>query len=214
MSPRRPRRSHASPARDADAARPARYLALISLLRSLAAAVIMVVLYFLMPLHPRRIDDAVGAQLVLGLALVGALLAWQVNAITRARYPRLRAMQTAATSVPFFLLLFATIAYLVGHVHPGSYSQPMTRLDALYFVVTVFTTVGFGDITPVSQVARSVTIVEMLGNLILLGLIARVVVGAVQVGLARKEEHADKTSDLARTQGVPDETPGRVVGEP
>ena len=31
----------------------------------------------------------------------------------------------------------------------------MTRTDALYFVVTVFATVGFGDITPVSETAGS-----------------------------------------------------------
>ena len=43
--------------------------------------------------------------------------------------------------------------------------QPLTRADALYFAVTVFSTVGFGDITPESEAARVVLIVQMLGDL-------------------------------------------------
>ena len=64
----------------------------------------------------------------------------------------------------------------------------MTRLDSMYFTVTVFATVGFGDITAVSQGARAVTTVQMMGGLVLVGLIARVIVGAVQVGRSRRDD--------------------------
>jgi len=57
---------------------------------------------------------------------------------------------------------------------PGSFSQPLTRVDALYFAMTVFTTVGFGDIAARSQVARVVVIVQMLADLVYVGLLARV----------------------------------------
>ena len=50
-----------------------------------------------------------------------------------------------------FLVIFAATHYLIEYRQAGSYSQPMTRLDALYFSTTMFTTVGFGDITPISN---------------------------------------------------------------
>ena len=60
----------------------------------------------------------------------------------------------------------------------ASFTQPLTRTDALYFAVTVFSRVGFGDITPKSEAARVVLIVQMLGDLALLGAGARVLLGA------------------------------------
>ena len=44
----------------------------------------------------------------------------------------------------------------------ASFTEPLTRADALYFTVTVFSTVGFGDITAKSETARVVLIVQML----------------------------------------------------
>jgi hypothetical protein len=46
--------------------------------------------------------------------------------------------------------------------------------------VTAFSTVGFGDITAASQPARLVVTVQMLLDLLVLGLGIRVIIGAVQ----------------------------------
>ena len=62
----------------------------------------------------------------------------------------------------------------------------MTRTDALYFTVTIFATVGFGDITAVTQTARVVTMVQMLLDLIVLGLLIRLVLSAVQTSQQRR----------------------------
>ena len=56
----------------------------------------------------------------------------------------------------------------------------------MYFTVTVFATVGFGDITAVTETARGVVIVQMLLGLVLVGVIARVIFGAVQEGRRRQ----------------------------
>ena len=55
-------------------------------------------------------------------------------------------------------------------------------LDALYFTVTVFATVGFGDIVATTQLARLVVTVQMILDLGVLGLGIRVFLGAVQRG--------------------------------
>ena len=49
----------------------------------------------------------------------------------------------------------------------------MTRFDALYFTVSTFATVGFGDITAISVAARFVTLVQMIGGLVLIRVVAR-----------------------------------------
>jgi voltage-gated potassium channel len=61
-------------------------------------------------------------------------------------------------------------------------AETLTRTDSLYFTVTVFATVGFGDITATSETARVLVTVQMILDLIVLGLGVRAFVGAVEVG--------------------------------
>jgi voltage-gated potassium channel len=42
-------------------------------------------------------------------------------------------------------------------------AEPLSRTDALYYTITVFSTVGFGDVTPRADLARIVTMVQMGG---------------------------------------------------
>jgi hypothetical protein len=71
-------------------------------------------------------------------------------------------------------------------ISASNFSQPMTRSNALYFTVTVFATVGFGDITATSQAARLVVTGQMIIDLIIIGLGARVILGAVTRGRRRR----------------------------
>jgi hypothetical protein len=105
--------------------------------------------------------------------------------IVRSPYPALQGVQALAIIIPLFLLIFAYTYYIVEHNIPNSFTTPLTRTDSLYFVVTVFATVGFGDITAVTQVARVLVIIQMVGDLLVLGVVLRVVVSAVQRGRAR-----------------------------
>jgi voltage-gated potassium channel len=55
----------------------------------------------------------------------------------------------------------------------------------MYFSTTIFTTVGSGDITAKSEVARVVVTVQMVLDLVILGLVARLIVNAVKVDKQR-----------------------------
>ena len=90
--------------------------------------------------------------------------------------------------VPLYLLLFASTYFLMERASAAAFTQPLTRTDALYFTVTVFSTVGFGDITPKSETARVVLIVQMLGDLAVLGAGIRVLLGAVQRGRQQRPD--------------------------
>ena len=69
-------------------------------------------------------------------------------------FPGLRGIEALATSVPLFLLLFASSYVVMAGLSAGDSGERLTHTDGLYFAVTVFSTVGFGDITAKSQAAR------------------------------------------------------------
>jgi len=151
----------------------------LGMLRALATATALVALYYLLPLD-RLSNVPLAVTLVAGLLILLAVASWQLRTVLRARYPAVRAAVALATTVPWFLLLFASAYYVMARGTPGSFSQHLTRTDALYFTVTTFSTVGFGDITATSQTARLVVTVQMILDLLALGLGIRVFIGAVK----------------------------------
>ena len=88
--------------------------------------------------------------------------------------------------MPFFILLFAGVYFAIGHATPGSFTQPLDHTDAIYFTVTVFATVGFGDIAPVTTTTRVIVTIQMLADLALLGAGLKLLLGAVQMSLKRQ----------------------------
>jgi hypothetical protein len=148
--------------------------------RATLSATAVVVLYYLLPLD-RPFSARTVVELVGGLVLIAGLVAWQIRSILRAEYPALRALDWLAFTVPLFLVLFAATYVVLDHSDLHAFSgAALTRTDALYFVVTVFATVGFGDITPVSEVARVLATVQMICDLLVLGLAVRAVATAVR----------------------------------
>jgi hypothetical protein len=111
---------------------------------------------------------------------------WQVRRIMRSEVPTLQAIEALALIVPLYLLGFATGYCLMSESDPGYFTEPLTRMGALYFSITVFSTVGFGDIAATTDPSRAVVSVQMIGNLILLGVGIRVIVAAVQWARRRR----------------------------
>jgi voltage-gated potassium channel len=58
----------------------------------------------------------------------------------------------------------------------------------LYFTVTVFATVGFGDITAKTEAARLLVTGQMIIDLIIIGIGAKIILGAVQQSRQRRPE--------------------------
>ena len=158
-----------------------RRLIIGAVLRGLMVTTVLVVLYYLLPLD-RPWDSDTAVHLLIGLLVFAGLTVWQVRTIAGSRYPGLRAAEALGLIIPLYLLLFASTYFVLQRASSANFTQPLTRTDALYFSVTVFTTVGFGDITAKSETARVVLIVQMLADLALLGAGARVLLGAVRRG--------------------------------
>ncbi|MEW1637085.1 ion channel [Streptomyces sp. NPDC093801] len=157
--------------------------ALVVALRCVTTVTILVAAYFLLPFTRRNVD---ATNLTLGLSAVTAVFALQIRSIARSDHPRLRAVEALATTMPLFLLLYSTTYYLLQESSPGSFSESLTRTDALYFTLTVFSTVGFGDIVPLTESARVVVMTQMVVNVLALGVATRILFGAVESAVRRQ----------------------------
>jgi len=174
-----------------------RRLIIGAVLRALLVTTVLVVLYYLLPLD-RPWGTGTAVRLLIGLLVFAGIMVWQVKVIAGSRYPSLRAAEALGLSIPLYLLLFASTYFLMERTSAANFTQPLTRTDALYFSVTVFTTVGFGDITAKSETARVVLIVQMLADLALLGAGARVLLGAVHRGQQQRSDTGDGDGPATR----------------
>ncbi len=152
--------------------------------RPLCAAAILLTSYFLLPIQ--KDSDAN----IIGLAVGGLLLAsfcyWEIRHFIRSKHPVATAVEMLVALATFYVVVFATTYFLFSEYSIGAFNSKLTRIDALYFCLTVFTTTGFGDISAASQSARVMVSIQMASTLILVGMGIRflnVLVGArVQQG--------------------------------
>jgi voltage-gated potassium channel len=161
-----------------------------TVLRVLASAAIVVTAYYLLPFDRAATWGAI-TLLVAGLLALTVLIGFQVRGIVRSPFPNLRAIEALATSLPLFLLLFAGTYYVMARLSPGSFGGHLSRTDAMYFTVTVFTTVGFGDISAKTETARLVVTGQMISDLLVFGIGVRIILGAISRGQQHRRERQD-----------------------
>ena len=65
-----------------------------------------------------------------------------------------------------------------------TFTQPLDHTRSLYFTVSIFSTVGFGDITPRTDPARIVVSAQMLLDLVLIGAVVRLIFNAARSRVA------------------------------
>lgn len=164
-----------------------RWLLARGLLRALTTAVLLVAFYYVLPLD-RIADVSVIVVLAVGIGILAATVVWQVRAIVRADFPGIRATQALATTTSVFLLSLAAIYFLLSLDDPANFTEPLSRSDAIYLTVTIFSTVGFGDISAQSETARLVATAQMLLDLVVLGFGVQLIVGAAKRGRSEPAE--------------------------
>jgi voltage-gated potassium channel len=165
-------------------------------LRVAVSVAVLLALFYLVPLDA-QLDAKPIVGLAIGLAVVALLIWWVVRSILRSDSPTLRGIEAVSVTIPLLLVCFASAYYLIARNSPAAFTEGLTRTDSLYFTTTVFSTVGFGDISPHSQSARLVVTGQMAIDLVVVGIGARIILGAVQVARQRKttptNEHSSPT---------------------
>jgi len=164
-------------------------LGLLLLCRMTLSVSALLLAYFLIPTRNTRSAD--WPWLLLELGVFGVVVGVQVPAIVKAKYPILRAIEALAIVVPLYLLIFARVYLSNSLGDPSVFNQPLDKTTALYFTVTVFATVGFGDIVAQANSMRALVTVQMLLNLVLLGLVIRLLTASARRGIARQGGRTD-----------------------
>ncbi|MGW5076062.1 potassium channel family protein [Rhodococcus sp. NPDC004095] len=167
-----------------------------AVLRPVISAVLLVVVYFLVPLNDLSTMSALGGLLLCLLVVLGVFV-WQIRRIVTARYPGLQSLEALAISVPTYLLVYATAYHLMSQSAVDSFNEALSRIDALYFTLVCFSTVGFGDIVAETETARAVVSVQIVGNLVLLAAGVRVITAAVRAGRRRRGDGDDRSGPVA-----------------
>jgi voltage-gated potassium channel len=90
--------------------------------------------------------------------------------------------------VSVFLGIFANVYWLLAEDDPTAFNEPLSRVDSTYFTITTFTTTGYGDIHPMTGVARSTATAQMVIGLLILSVV-------ISVAVARAREKADAPRD-------------------
>ncbi len=147
-----------------------------------ASWVILFGLYYLLPVDSSK-GDALLVRVLVVVVVLAATLIWQMTRIVKADLPELRAAVAIGFLIPLFFVLFATTYLSMSHGSPTTFTLTLDHTRALYFTVTVFSTVGFGDITPTTDAGRGLVTAQMILDLIIIGVVLRVLMTAARTGL-------------------------------
>jgi hypothetical protein len=96
-------------------ARQRRRIAIGAPLRTIATIFVVVAIYFRIPMD-RAVTATTVIGLVIGVLALFAIIAWQIREIMRSEHPVVRAVEALAFAIPVYVLLFATIYFLMAHV--------------------------------------------------------------------------------------------------
>lgn len=157
-----------------------------SVLREGLTVALLLVVYYQAPLSGRVTSRALQG-LGVGLFAFAVMLLWQVHSVRAAKLPEMRAVEALLVAVPLFLVIFAAVYLSLSAATPSAFTEPLTHTTALYFTITTFATVGFGDITAHSDGVRAIVSVQMLLDLVVLGGLVRLLFRAARTGLSRGE---------------------------
>jgi voltage-gated potassium channel len=128
------------------------------------------------------------SSLLLILVLVGLFpfAIRRFHRVLRSDHPIIDAVSALLITLVTLVVTFGAAYYLLATRDPASMNGLTTKLDALYYETTILSTVGFGDITAVSQGARAVVTVNIVMNMLYLGTTLRLLTWAAQ---KRRQEH-------------------------
>ncbi|MGB5365238.1 MAG: potassium channel family protein [Polyangiales bacterium] len=123
------------------------------------------------------------ASIALLIVWLGYAVALILTALFRMREVGTNAILGAIVAYVLTAVAFASLYLMVELIQPGSFTglpaggnQAELESALLYFSVVSITTMGYGDITPISGLARSLSSIEgMFGTLYLAVMIARLV---------------------------------------
>jgi len=157
----------------------------VASLRSVVTIVALFTAYYVVPVDDLGREGAL-LRIVAGCAVIVGIVVFELRRIIDATYPMLRTVEGVSVVLPLILIVFAGSYLVLADADSDAFSEPLDHTASLYFTVTTATTVGFGDITPVTDTARVAVMLQMVSNVFLLGVAIRLMLQGVKVNQMNK----------------------------
>jgi magnesium-transporting ATPase (P-type) len=152
----------------------------------------------LIPSDPGAVEWTPIFFIVGALTVFALFFYFQLKKIKKARYPQIRSIEALIMVSIMFIAVFAAIYTQISIRFPGSFSEPLDHFNAYYYAMTVLATVGFGDITPVTPLARVISMIQMGLDLAFIGVAVKVVSGTAKSTMEnRRAAHESKRKEQA-----------------
>ena len=147
---------------------------------TMLTVVVPVVVYFALPLD-RESGELIALLLVItAAASLIPLSIRQAQMVLTSADPLFDAMRCIVSALVFLVISFSSAYFVLAADYTEQIKGLETKLDAIYFTITILATVGFGDISATGQTARAVVSAQMVVNFAVLAVALRVITWALK----------------------------------
>lgn len=164
-------------------------------LAATAAVAVILTVYFWLP--PPSGDDPPWVILffiVLVSLLYVVVAIWSVFRIHTSAHPLRTGVTALAVMVTAVVVIFALAYLALSKDNPDNFNVALDKVSALYFTMTILTTVGFGDIHAQTHPAMIAVMLQMVVSLTLVTTLGRIVVEASRSATKRRYDEANASS--------------------
>lgn len=147
----------------------------------LLAVVAMLLLYAFIP-EPTGDDPPwlVFLSVAVVLVVYSAAAVWSLLYINKSTHPMRAGFTLLAVMVTSMVVIFALTYLSLSIDNPANFNTELDKISALYFTMTILSTVGFGDIVATANPSRIAVMIQMVVGLSLITALARVLVEAAR----------------------------------
>ena len=157
----------------------------LTIARSILLFSAVIYLYYVFPFGGGSLNAAAWIRLSFGLAFFALTTFLVARKVWNSKHPQLGAVEALAVAFPRFICVYAGVYLGLSHQNPAAFNEVLTHTSSLYFTVVTFGTVGFGDIRPVTDVARLVVTSQILVDVLFIALVVRGIFGLSRLALSR-----------------------------
>ena len=172
--------------------------------RLAAVLALVLVLYFTVPVS-FEVETSDVVQLVISVTALCLLAAVVLVEVRHQLVGSDRRIDGLVIALMIAVLGFALGFYVLAQRNPDQIVDLHTRIDALYFTMATLLTIGYGDVHATGQAARTLVLIQMVFNVVILATAASTITTRIRTQAekrveARRAAEADGTLPVRRRQ--------------
>jgi voltage-gated potassium channel len=152
-----------------------------------AVLAVVLVLYFTVPVSFEISSNDV-VQLVVSLTALSLLAVLVLVEVRHQLMEDDRRIDGLVIALMIAVLGFALGFYVLAQRNPDQIIDLETRVDALYFTMATLLTIGYGDVHAAGQAARTLVLIQMVFNVVILATAASTITTRIRTQAEKRVE--------------------------